>query len=123
MARASGKSGTVTINAVGYNGVTNWEIDYKGDAIDVTGMDSAGAKAFIGGLTEWSGSCDLNWDVAQAYPAPATIFAATFITGAGGSYDSWAGNVIVTSAKVTVPVEGACKLSITFQGTGALTVS
>lgn len=123
MARASGKAGTATINAVGYNGVTSWEIDYKGDAVDVTGMSDAGIKAFVGGLTEWSGSMDVNWDVAQANPTPGSIVAASFVTGATGAYDTWAGNVIVTSAKVTTPLEGAVKLSISFQGTGSLTIS
>lgn len=124
MARLSGKAGSATINAVGYKGIKNWEIDYKGDAIDVTGMDSSGAKAFIGGLTEWSGSVDMNWDTTQAIPTPAAIVAATFLTGEGsGSYDSYAGNVIVTSAKLSIPVEGAAQLNLTFQGTGTLTIS
>jgi predicted secreted protein len=123
MARVAGKSGSATINSVTYNGVTSWEIDYKGAAIDTTGMDSAGVKEFVGGLTEWSGSLDLNWDVSQAPPAPASIFPAVFLTGGSGSYDSWAGNVLVTSVKSSVPLDGVCKLAIAFQGTGALSIS
>lgn len=126
MARASGKAGTVTIATCGpgaYNGVTSWEIDYKGDAIDVTGMSDAGVKAFIAGLTEWSGTVDLNWDTAQAAPTPALAGTISAVTGATGAYDTWAGAIIVTSAKVTIPVDGACKLSIAFQGTGVLSIT
>jgi len=127
MARTSGKLGSATINAVTYNGVTNWEIDYKGDAIDVTGMTDAGVKAFVGGLTEWSGSMDVVWDNTQALPTPALTLAATvavsLVTGATGALDTWAGAVIITDCKVTVPVDGAIKLSCTFQGTGALSIS
>lgn len=123
MARASGKAGSVTINAVTYNGVKNWEINYKGDAVDVTGMSDSGAKNFVGGLTEWSGSCSINWDVTQAPPAPGAAYAATFLTGAGGSYDSFAGTILATDIHVSTPVDGAVTLDITFQGTGALTIS
>ena len=124
MARLSGKAGEVkadaTVAATVY-GVTNWEIDYKGDAIDTTGMDSAGAKVFIGGLTEISGTVEcfhesdheLNTDITPAATILVELYYAT------GDASAWHGSAVVTDTKPTVQVDGAVKWSITFQGTGA----
>ena len=122
MARFSGKAGSIT-NAGTNIAITSWEIDAKGDAIDVTGMDDAGIKEFLAGLTEWSGSFEgfATGDVATsaagtALTAPVFKSSATAgapkLTGTGGG--------IITGCKVSSAVDGAVKVSVTFQGSGAL---
>ncbi len=124
MARLSGKGGSVSIGG-NIAGVTSWEIDYKGDAVDVTGMDSSGAKAFIAGLTEWSGSCEgfLESGATLPLPAAASNPSVSLVDSGDLGANTYTGDVIVTGVKYSTSVDGAAKFSITFQGTGALGIA
>lgn len=124
MARLSGKGGSASIGGE-VLGVTSWEIDYKGDAMDVTGMDSAGAKAFLAGLTEWAGSCDGFLESGATLPLPAAAVNPTisFVDSADAGANTYTGDVIVTGVKYSTSVDGAAKYAITFQGTGALDIA
>jgi predicted secreted protein len=103
-------------------GCTSWEIDYKGEAIDTTGMDSAGAKGFIGGLTEASiafecyedAATPLNTDIA---PGAVLLWQFRYIHDDAAA---WHGSAIITDMKPSVTVEGAVKWSITGQATGTV---
>ncbi len=120
MARVSGKGGLVkmdaTITAQVY-AVTNWEMDYKGDTIDVTGMDSGGAKAFLGGLIEATiavecyedGAFPLNSDIT---PGAAILFELYYVNT---DTSAWHGTAYVTDKKPTVELSGAVKWSISAQ--------
>ncbi len=123
MARLSGKAGSVkadaTIVALVY-GVTSWELDYKGEAVDVTGMDSSGAKAFIGSLTEGTISFECFEDT--DHPLNTDILPGLTILWefryASGDTSAWHGSAIVTDLKPTVSVDGAVKWSVNAQCTG-----
>lgn len=126
MARLSGKSGTVTVGGTAVKGVKSWDIDAKCDAIDVTGMDSLGAKAFINGLTEWSGTVECLLD-ADGYVAVGSLvagaIAVSLVSASAAPKVTASGSAIVTGYKISTPVEGFVSLSLAFQGTGALTVT
>lgn len=123
MARLSGKSGSASIGGAISN-VSNWEIDYQGDAIDVTGMDSSGAREFIGGLTQWSGTVECHLDSAQALPTPSgAAVAVSLVDSADTGYNTYSGNVIVTGIRPRTAVDGNVQCTITFQGTGALSIA
>jgi len=123
MARLSGKAGSVkadaTMVALVY-GVTSWELDYKGEAMDVTGMDSSGAKAFIGSLTEGTISFECFEDT--DHPLNTDILPGLTILWefryASGDTSAWHGSAIVTDLKPTVSVDGAVKWSVNAQCTG-----
>ncbi len=138
MARLAGKKGAIYTDlgdGVGENpaevlGVTSWEIDYKGDAIDVTGMDSSGAKSFIGGLTEWTATVECHWDSDEAQLAdtlkPGNRIALQLYLDNSGSPifgDSPYVYAIMTDFKPSVAVDGAVAVSMTLQGTGALSTT
>jgi len=123
MARLSGKGGSASVGGAAVLGVTSWEIDYKGEAVDVTGMDSSGAKQFVGGLTEWSGTIDGNLESGATLPTPAASVAVALVDSADTGYNTYSGTAIVTGVKPSTSVEGAVKYSITFQGTGALGIA
>lgn len=124
MARIAGKAGEVkadaTTVAVVY-GVTSWELDYKGEAVDATGMDSSGAKQFVAGLTEGTLSIEcfeesdhpLNTDI---LPGLTILFNLRYVSTDAAA---WHGSAIVTDLKPSVTVEGAVKWSITAQATGS----
>ena len=119
MARFAGKGGSIT-NGGSNVAIKSFEVDAKGDAIDVTGMDSSGAKAFIAGLTEWSGSITglATGDVTSWKPG--TTMTAMVLDTAGGLSPTLTGDAIITGLKVSTAVDGAVTVDITFQGTGAL---
>jgi predicted secreted protein len=122
MARLSGKIGSASLGGA-ILGVNSWEIDYKGEAIDVTGMDSAAAKAFIGGLTEWSGSLEGFLESGATLPLPAATAAVSLVDSADAGFNTYTGSSIITGVKYSTSVEGAVKYSITFQGTAALGIA
>ena len=124
MARLSGKSGSAAVGGAAVLGVSSWEIDYKGEAVDVTGMDSAGAKAFIGGLTEWSGTIEGTMEAGATMPTPAASVAVSLVDSTPSAANkTYSGTVITTGVKVSTSVEGAVKYSISFQGTAGLTIT
>lgn len=127
MAILSGKAGTVTINKGQYQavikGVTSWELDYQGDAVETTGMSDGGKRTYIGGLTGWSGSVEFNVDSAATLPTPAA--AVTFVlrdSGDAGA-NTYSGTAITTSVKVSTSVDSVVKCTVAFQGTGTLSIA
>ena len=131
MARLHGKNGSVAFTPAagtaysGGVGITNWSIDYKCAADDATGMDSAGKKAFLAGLTEWSGSFSGEYDSTQGKITPGLCSgAATFVGGTGTtvtySCNGTTGYIIITSFKVDVATDAVIKFSAEFQGSGVI---
>lgn len=126
MARETGKIGQVWCDAgVPTEAdvilhVTNWELDYKGDAIDVTGMDSAGAKAFIAGLTEGTVTVECFLDAVTELDADIVPGATLgcYLLYADGDLSGWKGSGILTDMKPSVPVDGGVKWSLTLQYSG-----
>lgn len=126
MARIAGKAGQVWADAGipteadEMLGVTSWELDLKGDAVDTTGMDSAGVKEFIAGTTEGTGTIEafadgaLDTDIVQG----STI--GCYLLNADGDASGWKGSGIVTGLKPTVQVDGAVKWSIGIQYSGTI---
>lgn len=118
MARIAGKVGTVTVgNSLG--GVSSWEIDYEGRALDSTGMDDDGVAQFTQGRTEWSGSCSGFWETGNE-PDSSLVGAATttsidisMVTSNGQNYT---GNGIVTRYHAEAAVDGAVQYTLDFQG-------
>ncbi len=119
MARFAGKTGGVTDGKSGI-AFSGWEIDAAGDAIDVTGFDSAGAKEFVAGLTEWSGTAEGFVTGSVAAYAPGSTIAGVVFASAGAGSVTLTGTIIVTSLRVGTAVAGAVTVSIGFQGTGPL---
>lgn len=128
MARLAGKAGAFLIDAtdpVDPIGVTSWELDYKGEAVDITGMDSSGVKEFIAGLTEAAGTAtifatdDATNPVANTEIRPG-LTCVIWLFHAASDAESWNGSAIITDVKPTVHVSGAVSYDISFQFTGAI---
>jgi len=96
--------------------VTNWELDYKGDAIDVTGMTDVGVKSFVSGLTEGAVSVDCFYDDAglDVHIAPGASVGC-YLLYADGDASGWKGTGIVTDMKPSVAVDGAVKWNLSIQ--------
>lgn len=125
MARIAGKAGEVEIDATvpaTVYGVTNWELDYQGDAIDVTGMGDSGARTFIGGLVGGSATIEcfedgahaLNTDIRPGLGVTANLrYVTTDLT-------SWNGTGYITGLRPRVAVDGAVQWTITVQFSGEI---
>lgn len=123
MANLSGKSGSATVGGQAITDVTSWELDYKADAIDTTGMSDSGKKTFIGGLSEWSGSVEANLDGSQTLPTIGASAAVSLVDSADTGYNTYAGTAILTGMKFATSVDGAVKVTFTFQGSGTLSIT
>ena len=126
MARIHGKNGTVKIDAAGLLGITGWSLDYKSAADEQTGLDSAGVKGFLAGLTEWSGSFTAVWDTDEGdiFGDPPVLVVGRTVElllemVAGGV--SYTGDAIITGFQPNVAIDSVVKISADFQGTGVLT--
>ncbi len=120
MARLSGKAGEVTVAGVSVTGIKSWTLDQKVEALDSTGFDSSGVKAFIPGASEWSGSFEGSKD-----GAPLTIGTeiALVLKESQTATQKHTGQAIVTGLSAKTDISGLVSYSYTFQGTGALTIA
>lgn len=119
MSRVSGKAGEVTIAAGSVTGIKDWSISYKAAALDSTGFDSSGAKTFLGGITEWSGSF-AGFKDGVPLAIDGTVVAGVFKETQTAT-QKWSGNVILTDISSKTDVASVVTYSYTFQGTAALT--
>jgi len=131
MARRAGYGGSVQWATFTIAGVTEWEINAEGEALDSTGMDSAGVAAYIPGITRWSGRVAGKWDSTDTnslrHGAPPAITPGStatvnlYVVGATDTSDYVCTVVYVTGWRTTVSLEGIVTWEMTFQGSGALT--
>lgn len=115
--------------------VRSFTIDQETQAIETTTMSSTqpGARTYLPGLKQFSGSMDLYWR--DDSNGQANLFSAI---GGGDSVSSaptavefypsgestgikLTGNVIITGLSITANFDGMVEASCTFQGSGALT--
>lgn len=122
MARISGKAGEVEFDSGAVLGITKWDSDFKADTTETSGMDSGGAKEFISGLTECSGTLSGNWDGGGEPPVvgqSATLLLKA--TAAGGV--TVTGTAIITGLKPTVEVKGVVTFDCQWQGSAAISLT
>ena len=120
MARISGKLGEVTVAAAEVTGIKSWNVDQKVEALDSSGFDSDGVKAFIAGCSEWAGSFEGNKN-----GVPLTIGSeiALVLKESQTANQQFNGQAIITGLSVKTDIAGLVTYSYTFQGTGTLTIA
>ena len=133
MAALQGRHGLVKWKTKQIYRISSWNVNLAVDMLDVTpfSTDGAQARAFLPGLSGWSGTCDGFLDVigdssgqkaiqtAILTPSTGTIILLTDETNGNG----YTGAVYFNNLSVNVAVEDSQKVSLAFQGTGALTWS
>lgn len=127
MAASTGKGGKVVIGASGVLAeVVSWQLNEKGDQVDVTPMSSsAGPRTFLPTLKEWDGQVVMNYDPTDT---DQELIVANYETtiklypqGETVDLKYWSGSIIVSSAQRQAAVDGKIQLTMAFKGTGALT--
>lgn len=136
MATYTGQDGVISIGAYNVAEVTAFSIDHTTNTIEKTAMTDV-YRTYSAGVSEWSGSADIYiasedsagglWaDLvpgasATAVPAAAALIA--YPSGSAAGNPTLSGNIIITGFSVSSEVEGMVTGSISFQGTGPLTVA
>ena len=125
MAVHHGKYGEVAIGGTGVGELTSFTIETTGDVVESTKMSDA-AKTFVAGRTSFSGTLEMHFDETDS--AQTQMTAGTSLTfkllpeGSSSGDRSFEGSGIVTGMSVNQPMDGIVARSVTFQGTGALTI-
>ena len=119
MAEIGGLGGSVTIASTGTLTFRSWTISYTQATVDTT-IFADGTRTRVPGILEWSGSAEAILDGAATCALPTTEVAGVF---QAATSRTWTGQVIVTGLTPSVAVDGEATCSVTFDGTGTLTLN
>ena len=120
MAEVAGKTGSITCTGL-TAGVKSWSLNLVGDALETTDYSDVGVRTYIVGALGWTGSCEINWDTANTITVGDVIAALVF--SIVGATEKYTGEAIVTGISVSSSFDGVVTASITFQGSGACTLT
>ena len=120
MSEVAGKGGSIACAGL-TKGVKAWSLNLVGDALEITDYEDAGVRNFIVGPTGWTGSAEFNWDTTNTITVGTEIAALVFTVVSGSEY--YTGKAIVTGISVSSSFDGVVTASITFQGSGACTLT
>ena len=134
MATYAGQGGALHFNtAVGQSSgtnvteITNWSLSSEANAIETSAMGDT-FRSFTPGLKSWEGTADVVWtdsadsgsvDTIVTIGQTGTIFCYPL---ASDTDMKLSGDVIITGIEYTQDLEDVMRASVSFQGTGTLTV-
>jgi hypothetical protein len=122
MATYKGDGGLMKVGSTTVGEVLSWSVDQQSDVIEDTAMGDT-AKTFVAGLTSWTGSCEAilsDSDTGQLLlDNGSTQTALDFYFDSTTS--AYKGNAIVTGISSSASIGDMIKVSLSFQGTGAIT--
>ena len=125
MAVHHGKEGEVVVGGSAVGELVSFTLETTGDVVESTKMADA-AKTFIAGRTSFSGSLEMHFDEADSVQtqltAGASITFKLLPEGSSTGDRKIEGSSVITGMSVSQPLDGIVTRSVTFQGTGALTI-
>ena len=126
MATHTGSEGTVKVGSDAIGEIRSFSIEETADTLDDTTMGDT-ARTYKSSLTSFSGSVDVLWDEGDTGQTALTIGASVTLNlypegdTAGDTYMT--GTAIVTGRSISSSHDGLVEMSITVQGSGALTTT
>ena len=127
MATHTGSEGTVKVGSNAIAEIRSFSLDEQADTLDDTSMGDT-ARTFKSSLTSFSGSVDVLWDETDSSGQGALTIGAEVTLNlypegdsAGDTYLS--GTAIVTGRSISSSHDGLVEMSISVQGSGALTTT
>ena len=126
MATHHGKEGQVKVAGTACGELTGFTIETTGDVVEDTNLADA-TKSFVTGRTSFSGTLEMNFDETDS-PQETLLVGASiaFILlpeGATSGDASYTGTGLITGMSISNAMDSIISRTVTFQGTGALTVS
>jgi predicted secreted protein len=127
MSVTKGSSGLIKVGSSTVAEVKSYSIDETADTIESTSMGDS-AKTFESSLTSFSGSVECHYDDADTTGQVAMSIGSTITLNlypegdtAGDTY--YSGSAVITGKTVSGSHDGLVEASISFQGSGALTIT
>ena len=125
MATHHGKEGVVTVGGTAVGELTSFTLETTGDVVEDTSLSDA-TKSFVTGRTSFSGTLEMHFDESsteqETLIAGASISFVLLPEGNTAGDASYTGTGIVTGMSINNSMDAIVSRSVTFQGTGALTV-
>ncbi len=125
MAVHHGKEGQVTIGGTAVGELSSFTLETTGDVVESTKMEDS-AKSFVAGRTSFSGTLEMHFDETDSAQTQMTAGASLAFKllpeGSSSGDRKFEGSGIITGMSVNQPLDGIVARSVTFQGTGALTI-
>ena len=125
MAIVHGKEGVIKAGGSAISDVTGFALETTGDVVETTALGES-VKSFTTGTTSFSGSIDVNFNRADSVQntllAGSQIAFILYPEGATSGDRTYTGSGIVTGMSVNNSLDSMVTKSVTFQGTGALTI-
>jgi len=125
MATHHGKEGVVKAGGTAVGELTSFTLETTGDVVEDTALSDS-AKSFVAGRTSFSGTLEMHFDETDS--PQITLLAGSSIAfillpeGATSGDRSFTGTGIVTGMSVNNSMDAIISRTVTFQGTGALTI-
>ncbi len=125
MATHHGKEGVVTAGGTGVGELTGFTLETTGDVVEDTALTDA-TKSFVAGRTSFSGTLEMHFDETDSPQTSLTAGSSiAFILLPEGNTSgdrSFSGTGIVTGMSVNNSMDAIVSRTVTFQGTGTLTI-
>ena len=125
MATHHGKEGVVKAGGTAVGELTSFTLETTGDVVEDTALSDA-TKSFVAGRTSFSGTLEMHFDETDSpqtsLVAGASIAFILLPEGDASGDRSFTGTGIVTGMSVNNSMDAIVSRTVTFQGTGALTI-
>ena len=125
MAIVHGKEGVIKAGGSVVSDVTGFALETSGDVVETTALGES-VKSFAAGTTAFSGNINVNFNRADSVQntllAGSQIAFILYPEGATSGDRTYTGSGIVTGMSVNNSLDSMVTKSVTFQGTGALTI-
>jgi hypothetical protein len=125
MATHHGKEGVVTVGGTGVGELTSFTLETTGDVVEDTALTDA-TKSFVSGRTSFSGTLEMHFDETdspqETLTAGSSISFVLLPEGNTSGDASYTGTGIVTGMSINNSMDAIISRTVTFQGTGALTI-
>ena len=125
MATHHGKEGVVTVGGTAVGELTGFTLETTADVVEDTALIDS-TKSFVTGRTSFSGTLEMNYDETDS--PQQTLTAGTSISfillpeGNASGDEKFSGSGIITGMSVNNAMDAIVSRTVTFQGTGALTI-
>jgi len=130
MAVYHGSAGSLSIGGTSIASVQEWSVSHTAEMVETTSLGNT-ARTFSKGLESFEGSCEaivVSDDTTGFYDFNANLKTGTelavifYVDDASGADVKLNGNVLISSVDTATTMDDIARYSITFTGTGALTV-
>ena len=125
MAVHPGKEGEVVVGGTAVGELVSFTLETTGDVVESTALGES-VKSFTAGTTSFSGSIEVHFNrgdsVQNTLLAGSQIAFILYPEGTTSGDRTYTGSGIVTGMSVNNSLDSMVTKSITFQGTGALTI-